>query len=632
MSVVTEEARIDAEMPASAPWPLLGDLSQLPLLLAACWYLAGVDGGFATPPVALVGLLGLVAAPVAMREASLLPRAGRALLALWGLGPLVALAFAADRSLFVHPTLTYALMPLMGLAALRLWRREWGPMALGGVLVVSLALYWRDAASGWVGALLSPEGEPRWLALSWHNQTAALMAAFGVTFTGMALMLRRRLPVGVAAVLGAAGLTGVWLTGSRGGLLVTAAGLLVVTGAAVRRRGVVVPLAALVAVAVVATGLVLALSTSGDAAGVVEQPLATRPANTGDSFAYRFYHAEAAVKMFAERPLTGQGIGAYRRVAPNHSRPDVFLTAAGHNEYAEMLGEGGLLFGMAGVGLIGVALLLVVRLVWRAGEAAAGPRDDRLGEALAVGAAGTVATMGVHAAADFDWLYPVLAFLLALALGIVYAYLRSDTATPVRGWRDYAAALPVVALLVVGLGGAAAERWGFPGAEIPGAAPWQSQTYRLEALTLIEANDPGEAREVLAEAQAWNPGDQALRTAGALADYALGRAAADDVTATLVPGRSRFFTYNMAAAALIDGGDYDEARAVLRDVLALEAEYAAWKTESTKLDSWLLMIRLEGTAAGCDAAREAATHAASDPALEGVGVDPLEYAEGFCGQ
>ncbi len=632
MSVVTEEARTDAETPAPAPWPLLGDLSQLPLLLAACWYLAGADGGFATPPVALVGLLGVVAAPVALREASSLPRAGRVLLALWGAGPLVALAFAADRSLFVHPTLAYALMPLMALAALRLWRREWGPMALGGVLVVSLALYWRDAASGWVGALLGPEGEPRWLALSWHNQTAALMAAFGVAFTGMALILRRRVAVGVAAVLGAAGLTGVWLTGSRGGLVVTAVGLLVVVGAAVRRRGVVAPLAGLAAAAVVTVGLVLALSTSGDAAGVVEQPLATRPANTGDSFAYRFYHAEAAVKMFAERPLTGQGIGAYRRVAPTHSRHDVFLTSAAHNEYAEMLGEGGLLFGMAAAGLIAAALLLVVRLAWRAEEAATGLRDDHLGEALAVGAAGAVAALGVHAAADFDWLYPVLALLLALALGVVYGHLRSDNATPAAGWRRYVAALPVAALLVVGLGGAAAERWGFPGAQIPGAVPWQSQTYRLEALALIDAGDPGRAGEVLAEAQAWNPGDQALRTTAALADYARGGAAADDVTATLVPGRSRFFSYNMAAAALIDGGDYDEARAVLEDVLALEAEYAAWKTESTKLDSWVLLIRLEGTAGGCDAAREAATRAASDPALESLVADPQEYAAAFCGQ
>ncbi len=336
--------------------------------------------------------------------------------------------------------------------------------------------------------------------------------------------------------------------------------------------------------------------------------------------------------MFAERPLTGQGIGAYRRVAPNHSRPDVFLTSAAHNEYAEMLGEGGVLFGMAGVGLIAVALLLVVRLVWRAGEAAAGPRDDHLDEALAVGAAGAVAALGVHAAADFDWLYPVLAFLLALALGIVYAHLRRDTATPAGGWLGYAAALPVVALLVVGLGGAAAERWGFPGAEIPGTAPWQSQTYRTEGLALIEANDPERARAVLAEGRAWNPGDQALRTTSALADYALGRASAEDVAATLVPGRSRFFSYNMAAASLIDGGDYDHAGAVLRDVLALEAEHAAWKTESTKLNSWLLVIRLEGTASGCDAARAAAARAASDPALESFGEQPREYAEGFCGQ
>ncbi len=81
---------------------------------------------------------------------------------------------------------------------------------------------------------------------------------------------------------------------------------------------------------------------------------------------------QAALRMFADRPLTGQGIGSYEVMALDFTDPDANLTSSAHDEYVEVLGEGGLAGGLPFLLLHVVAGVAVWRRLRRGLPVAAG--------------------------------------------------------------------------------------------------------------------------------------------------------------------------------------------------------------------------------------------------------------------
>lgn len=233
-------------------------------------------------------------------------------------------------------------MIIAGLAAHRLVRLRRGSNALAVIVGCTFLFSWILGAAVWFGSV----DEPRWLVLSWHNQSAAIMAAGTLWFAGMAWHTSGT--VRVASIIGSGALlAGTFLTGSRGGLLTAGAGLALVGVIRLRDRWQV-----LVAVVGVAVAVSLAFAvTFPDGTS----PLAQRGEGTAEINAVaRFAHWEAALRMFAEDPLTGLGIGSYGPAATGFTRADANLTSAAHNEFLELLVEGGLLVAIPALLLAGV--------------------------------------------------------------------------------------------------------------------------------------------------------------------------------------------------------------------------------------------------------------------------------------
>ncbi|MDP8959665.1 MAG: O-antigen ligase family protein [Actinomycetota bacterium] len=592
-------------------------------MVGTFWYLAGFDGGFETAAVRLagLGLLATGAGGVAVLEASRLPTTARILLAGWGLGALASLTFASVRSDFVHPALTYGLVPIVALSGMRLWRRRWGPGAVLLILLASLGSYWQNALWSWWGQILSDSPGPAWQPLSWHNQSSILMGALGVVFLG-ATLTGGRLTAAACGLASTAALAGCWLSGSRGGVAATALGITVTVLAALRLKGRRRPLPRLGAVLLSAVLLVGLLLHLPGGSGPTTHPLAARAEPVDGALQLRLDHIQAGLGMFSARPLWGHGLGSYGRVAAQFSSPSAHLTSSAHSEPAEALAEGGLAFGLpfiaaylAAATLVALALLRPHRLM----GPLAGPSEVR--GPLALGAAGVVAALLLHGAADFDWLYPVLPALLALGVGILCA----ETFRPSEGrWWEGLVVVPVVALLGAGGIGAAVESLG------SGPAPWDATAALSASLWLSGREDYEEAERSLVRAAAWNPGDSRLATVGAVLHYQAGFASPEDLTATLHVGRSPFSMFNLVAEVLIDGGDYAEARATLQEVLASYPSHLAWRPQGAARLTWALAIRLEGETRGCRSALQAGRRASADPLVGESGDSLARLARSYC--
>lgn len=611
-------ARVAERVPTSTAdigrW--LGDALAIVVLVGALGYLARFDGGFPTEvgSLARVGLVALLAVGVAAAEAGRLPRPARVLLAAWGLGLLASLALGADRSSFEHPLLTYAALPIVALLARRLWGRSWGPPAVAAVLAGSFLWYWQEAFFAWWGWRMAGRPDAHWAALSWHNQSGMLMGAYGLCFLGSALLARRRI-AHPAAVLTGMALGAAWLSGSRGAIAATALGVTVVVLVA-RREGW-----KRLGTRMAGAGILTALVVGGLLAmgpGSPAHPVAIRQEPAPEALRLRLDHMAAGLGMFTARPLTGHGPGSYRRTAPGFASPQVHLTAAAHSEPVEALAEGGLAFGGPFLVLLGGSGLLLLAAVRRGSP---GRSTEGLRQPLAAGMAGAAAGLGIHMALDFDWMYPVLAFLLAVAMvGVEGSWSGWTSRGSVRGW---GAVVPGGLALLVAVGAV----W------LPGTPPWQPVPRLQKALELSAQGSHAEGLDEIEGALAWNPGNASLQVGGALVRYRARLVSAAEVEDSLRPGRTGPALYNLAARVLLEGGDRTEAARVLERVVELYPRlHESRRPPSVVAETWVLRIRTEWEATGCDSARRLAARAAADPALGAAGpVEELrDYADRLC--
>jgi O-antigen ligase len=202
---------------------------------------------------------------------------------------------------------------------------------------------------------------------------------------------------------------------SRGGLIALAAGLATLAALAAASRGGrtaggrgPVLIAAGLAVLVVGFGLAAVPETT-------RAHLATVFRGPADgSGTYRVDVAAATWRLFAARPVTGWGFGAFADAFPPYKR--------GHGDVRTTHAESDLLEFLAEGGLVGLALA-----AWLAWAAARGLSDrlrqgrDPVRKALAAGAAAAVAALAVHSLLDFNLRLPANALVFATLLGLAAA-------------------------------------------------------------------------------------------------------------------------------------------------------------------------------------------------------------------
>ncbi len=568
-------------------------------------YLPLVDGGFLPAPTRWAGWILVAAAPVLIAGIRSIPTAGQILTALWGLGAVGAFAVALERTAFWRPLIVYALLPLTAMATMRIWRRTWGPPALLAFLLISFGLTWYEGFAAWYGTTLSESRSLAWRSLSFTHQSAAAMLAGGVTFSAVALTSSRpgvRLGTGLVA---AAGLSGVWLSDSPWSPAAAAVGLIVVVlGTPPQIRVGLTRLAAVLAAAAALTVLLNA-SQSG-AAGPDEQ--STDLASIEIS---RVDHWEAALAMFADRPLTGRGPGSFATAGTRFADPGTDLTIAAVGEPFEALAEGGLVFGLP----------VLATLILLLGAGAAGPRsgypDSPFRREMRLAGSAAAVALGAHCLIHFDWLFPLIAVYLAVAAGIVFG--DRQTEAPSRP-ATMLFSVPVVTLIVIGLTAATIESRpaNLPAEPTPlqlaeAAIPWNGPYARSLLTRLLLDGYATEARILAGRTIDWNPGYRGLATLDALAGYVAGAVDADAVRATFDQEHPDFATLNVAAEVFVRQGDLEQARAVAGNAIALLPSYEAADPIEPAMKAWMLWIDLTGRLEGCDTALSAVAAAAEDP-------------------
>lgn len=325
--------------------------------------------------------------------------------------------------------------------------RRWLAAVAGGVAVaVAVVTLGHEV----VGArrlygLLDPGFTPAILGpLLGVNQLAALLALAAPVLLALAVRAAGLARLGWLAA--GASVTGVaLLTGSRGGAVGLAAGLLVTVAVLVvqRRAGPEpsrrVPLAVSLPVAAVAACcmVLLAMLTAGDvardlAATSVEE--LTRPES-------RLHLWERSGALVGENRWLGVGHGAFEQAFTAHATSGAVTFSHAENSYLQAILDWGLPGGMAMLGVLALAALAALRR-WREGP-------------LEAGALGALASLAVHEIADFATDVPAVA-MLAIAAAAPLWPARLGTATAPGGGRAERAPGPVVAARAAALAAGAA--------------------------------------------------------------------------------------------------------------------------------------------------------------------------------
>lgn len=583
------ELAVPAATRRATAWRWLGDIVSMSLIASILWWWADHDGG--RPPRALltVSAIAIVMVPWATAELRRVPRAAQWLIAAWAGGAVLSVLVAPVRAGFPVPTAVIGLTVFSGLAAHRVWRRPWGPLVILTVALFAFGAYWYRSFLQWWGHAMFGE-TPRFMALSWHNQSGTLMGAFAALFAGLALRGRQLLGVAGVVASGTA-LSAAWLSTSRAAASTTLAALVAVTIVAMRGQRFAAVVARLSAVAALAASVTIgmtafALSAGGERPTGASIDASHREANAATNLRLRVEHMEAAVGMFVDRPIAGQGLGGYRWSAPQWTDPNANLTSSAHNEYLESFAEGGLIVGgplVLLVAAIGAMVTYRMRFGVDIGTGHDVDLDDVRGAVLA-GCVGVAVALGLHAAVDFDWDFPVLPMFLAVGVAVMSA--STDTQRGVGTRVGMAtAATAITAALAMGTTGMLVEhRIGGPAqsglsAEKYAAAPapWDIQAVGDVARTLGANGEHQLAVAAVDRGLRWNPGVESLRTVRAVAAYGAGSVSASEVASTLAVGEVPFWAFNYAAEALIAGGDREAAHDVLETALAAYPRYEAWR-------------------------------------------------------
>ncbi|NLW50995.1 MAG: O-antigen ligase family protein [Candidatus Brocadiaceae bacterium] len=216
----------------------------------------------------------------------------------------------------------------------------------------------------------------------------------------------------------------VWVSLSRGGIssLIVAFGAAGVAGVLLARGGRRPRLMAAVALLVVGGLVWVGWRPVFDRMGTLAE---LDPAADSRTEATR-----ATLEVFRTAPLAGVGFGAYQHVFPIFQTGGIQFGrwAHAHNDYAQLLAEGGLPAAVL-VLLAAVTLLATVRRRWR--------RSAPHRRAMAAGLLVALITIALHSLVDYGLHKPAITFMLAavaaLAVAAVCVRGRSDSTTRFNG-------------------------------------------------------------------------------------------------------------------------------------------------------------------------------------------------------
>lgn len=547
----------------------------------------------------------VVAIPAAAIGLSTLSRRAGLVVVALGLGIVISVATAAYRADMVAPVLTYSAMVITGLAAVAIWRRPWGPKAIAAIALVVGVRVWWVGLEVWYGSSLSTSAVDRWMALPWHNQSGVLMAAVAIAFGVATTGERWQIAFGAMSSLAAAAVV---LSGSRGSLIALGVGVVAAVTAHPRswRRWALIGAASLVAMVVLTHLPGAAVPEGGDSLAAAESSSA------------RVAHWKAAGAMFVDSPLTGSGVGSYRLASVRWADGAVNPSSHAHNEYIEFFAEGGVALGVPFTLLLIAIAIAAIRLIRRP---QAGLRSR-----VAVGAAAVWLTLAVHAGADFDWLFPILAMAFAIAAGVV-AGAGVDAESPRHGARWMV--LPIAALLIVALGAGYVEGRPRTGGVVHPA--WNLGGASSVAQRAIGAGDYQRAQSIIDDAGAWSPGDPGLRMLDAVVGLRTGAGDADDVVTAAE--RAGFGVRLDAAVELLAAGHFEEAQGVVAGTIHRFDDYQGWNLAGAAAVAYRLQVELAGRVDGCEGARLAADKATLTPLAMATGTENYAaQAASFCGQ
>lgn len=561
------------------------------------WSVTDGGGGELTGEVVTAALALVVALLPAVVEARRLSVFGASVLAAYGTGLVMSITFGSIRSDVLHPAMIYAAMPIVALVVIRIWRRRWGPGALMAILALVFMRLWWLGFMAWWGSALSSAESVFWQVVPGLNQSAVLMGSLGVLFTGAAVMAASRRAAVAWCVVAGLGLSASWLGGSRGTLIAVAVGLTVILFLT-RGLGIVRSIATVILAALI---VILLTTVAG-----IDQPFGSKR-DLGFTSTARLGHSAAATGMFIDRPVVGFGPGSYRLAAVEYSTGAVHPTAHAHNEYLELFAEGGIVFGVSALLLIGGVAVAGFRLV-RAGVDREAGRSDRHRSALLAGAIGAFVVLALHAAIDFDFVFAVLPILLAVVAGIVHGSRRNPVAASRRTTTTLVpiALVPIALVMVVVAAALLVVVHGPEGWQ----PPWNVHAQRVRVEEALTTGDTVAAGQIVDGALRWNPGDTRLLVLAAITRAPAGDArSVVDVTRGL---HASFPDRNRAALGALEIGDSRAAQEIAVRAIADYPSFPGWNMTGPAGDSWLILYRAARLADGCDAAVAVATAAERD--------------------
>jgi O-antigen ligase len=143
----------------------------------------------------------------------------------------------------------------------------------------------------------------------------------------------------------------------------------------------------------------------------VTSPNSAGAAGPGGTFYQsRGFIWEDTMRMIRANWLTGVGLGAYQTVYPIYSQRDRFhLVGQAHNDYLQVLADGGIILGFLALLYLGLLLRYGIKAI---------DHPDPVLASLAVGCAGGIFALLVHSLFDFN-LQIISNSLLFMTLSIV---------------------------------------------------------------------------------------------------------------------------------------------------------------------------------------------------------------------
>lgn len=175
----------------------------------------------------------------------------------------------------------------------------------------------------------------------------------------------------------------------------------------------------------------------------------------------RFLMWQSTLDIYADAPVLGHGLGTYKLLYPRYRSPQETGSTGdvAHNDYVQMLAEGGPLLLALLVGFVLVVLWTSVWLLWRIYKAHAGP--DKAGLLRDMGLCAAILALAVHATVNFIFYDLILALLVGLyAARLVGRYASREVGKPdgsavqlaKRGARPVIVAAALVSLVTVATG------------------------------------------------------------------------------------------------------------------------------------------------------------------------------------